>query len=177
MSQQTLSGEQARDLAKRRRNTKREQEKAAAQARRESYTLTTKPVTIRLPFPPMLNHYYRAMVVGKGPRAHAAIRIDQEGREFRELVIREWSQHVRLLYEGRLAIRVNVTWPDKRTRDGDGPLKALLDGLEHAGACANDSAFKLIIVEEMGTEPPGWVDVTLGPKPGPRQKSLFETAW
>ena len=140
----------------------------AENTRRNSYRVGEEPVTVRLPFPPSLNHYYRTTVIGK----HAQTYISGDGKRFRTEVIASWSR-VGVTFDGPVALRVGAVFPDHRVRDIDGLLKGLLDSLEHAGAFANDSQVKLLVIEHVATERPGWVDVVIGPKPGEWRRSVF----
>jgi Holliday junction resolvase RusA-like endonuclease len=79
--------------------------------------------------------------------------------------------------EGPLAIRLNFTFPDHREHNLDNLKKGVWDALEHCGAFLNDNQIRLDISEGMDTVAPGWVDVTLGVKPGEVQGTLFETPW
>jgi len=159
-------------LAQKRCENKADQ-KAAAAARRARYRVATEPITVRLPLPVMLNQYYK---VGRYGR-RVAMRVSERGNDYKALLVQIWESKVKLTYGGRLAIRVKVTFPDARERDLDGHLKSLLDGLELAGAYENDADIKLLIVEQEAVEAPGWVDVTLGPKPLDVQGTLFETEY
>jgi Holliday junction resolvase RusA-like endonuclease len=136
------------------------------------YPAATEPVTVRLPFPPMLNAYYKiANVCG-----HAGMYVSAKGNEYKAIVRSLWSD-VGVSFEGRLAVRVNVTWPNRKRGDLDGTLKCLLDALQEAGAYADDGQVKLLVVEEYAVEKPGWVTVTIGPKPGETNGTLFQTNW
>jgi crossover junction endodeoxyribonuclease RusA len=170
VSQRTVGIEEARKLAKGKRATRRAAERAAIDARRDRYRVSSEPIRVKLPLPPLLNHYYEFTVVNK----HISKKLSHAGTVFRAEIIHLW-QHVGVTFKGRLAIRVNVTFPDKMKRDLDGYWKALLDALEHAGAYENDSQIKLAIIEQEHVSKPGWIDVVLGPKPGERQGTLFET--
>jgi crossover junction endodeoxyribonuclease RusA len=129
-------------------------------------------VTIRLPVPPSINHYYRTALV----KGHAVTYIDRDGKAFRRYVIAAWRR-VALTFEGPLAVIVKIVWKSRRHYDIDGIEKALYDALEHAGAYRNDRQIKYHVVEEIGVCAPGWIDVTIGHKPGLVQKNLFEREW
>lgn len=154
------------------RSAKTTKKKRAPKPEPPLYPVTTETLTVRLALPTMLNAYYRATHVC----GHPSIRISPPGREFKKLILGEWA-NVGLRFEGRLAMRVAVTWPNRVRRDLDGVMKSLLDALEEAGAYPDDANIKLLVVEEAGIEKPGWVDVTLGMKPGDVQGSLFNTNW
>ncbi len=168
MSQVTLTADQVRELAKCTRSTRRAEAKAEVDDRRKSYRTASQPVKLRLPFPPMLNHYYRSALIG----GHVSTYISTEGQQYRQQVTDLWRT-VAVTFDGRLAVRVNAVFPNRMHRDLDGILKSLLDSLEHAGAYANDSQVTWLVVEYKRTEAPGWVDVVIGPDPSERQGSLF----
>ena len=93
-------------------------------------------VAFDLPWPPALNHYYRHVVVKGALR----VLISREGREYRHrlamvVVLRGRAKPL----AGPLRLDLMLHPPDKRRRDIDGPLKALLDALTHAGVWEDDS--------------------------------------
>lgn len=163
-TQRTVTTAQARELAKQAKARTRAQRqrdlKDVAESRRLSMRVSTEPVTVRLPFPPLLNRYYRTAVVGK----HASTYISKDGKAYRKQVVELWRE-VGVTFEGQLALRITATYPDNRRRDIDGLPKAIMDSLEAAGAFEDDSQIRLLIVEQEAVEAPGWVEVTLGPKP------------
>jgi crossover junction endodeoxyribonuclease RusA len=86
---------------------------------------------VELPFPPSVNHLWR--------RVGYRTLISREGRRFRRRVVAILeAMRVRPL-AGKLAIQVEVHPPDRRRRDLDNVLKALLDALEHGGAYTDDA--------------------------------------
>ena len=179
--QTTVTIDEARKLTKadraQRWADRRKAEHEEQAARRERFRVSTEPVTVRLPFPPSLNTYYGTKIVGKTVKDAVAIKyITSRGVAFREAVIRIWSG-VGVTFSGRLAIKVVAVFPDNRERDLDGLWKALLDSLEHAGAYENDSQIKAESMEQEAVESPGWLDITLGPKPCVRQGTLFAMDW
>ncbi len=56
---------------------------------------------------------------------------------------------------GSLFLELYLYMPDKRRRDIDNPVKAVLDALEHAGLFENDSQVSKLLVEKMGLEKNG----------------------
>lgn len=84
-----------------------------------------------LPYPPTVNTYWRA----NGHRRFIAKR----GVEFREQVADIVADTRQGSLDGRLSVFVALYPPDKRKRDIDNVLKALLDALTHAGAYDDDS--------------------------------------
>jgi crossover junction endodeoxyribonuclease RusA len=141
--QTQVTVDQLRKLSKSQRAAKRaarrREEDAAKAARRERFRLATEPVTVRLPFPPSLNHYYRtSAIVPKVGRPFASTRISDDGEAYRKTIIDLWREDVGVTFKGRLAIKVVAVFPDNRERDLDGLWKALLDSLSalgFAGTC------------------------------------------
>lgn len=88
---------------------------------------------IVLPWPPSVNHYWRRSKNGM-------MHISAEGVAFREAV--GWNaaqQKAPKQLSGDLSVDIEAFMPDKRRRDLDNILKALLDGLTHAGVWLDDS--------------------------------------
>ena len=89
-------------------------------------------VTVELPFPPSINHYWR--------RNGARYFISKEGTEFRNIVIATCYQLNGYFNENqRLSLVINVYPPDKRRRDLDNLVKSVQDSLQHAGVYPDDS--------------------------------------
>lgn len=146
--------DEARVIAKAVRRTKKPAPEAPV------YPAATESVTVRLGFPPLVNHYWRSALIG----GHVSVYLSGEAVAYREVVAIEWAK-VGVRFDGPLAMRVGIVWPNRRRRDVDGVAKGLLDAMEHAGAYADDTLIRLLILESVGTEKPGWVDVTIGQKP------------
>jgi len=184
MSRVTMTIEEVQKLMKRERGAKRAEriaeDKTAAEARRASYRVSTEPVSFRLPFPPPLNRYYREYPVRtKSGKWIVTKSISKGGMNFRRAVIDQWQRDIRITFDAglRLAIKIVAVFPDNRAYDLDGLWKATLDALEKAGAYASDEKIKAESMEQNRVKAPGWLDITLGPKPGERQGTLFEIAW
>jgi len=94
-----------------------------------------------LPYPPSVNTYWRHKVIGK----RAAIYISEKGAAFRQSVKALVS--ITEPISNLLHVSIRLTPPDKRIRDIDNPIKALLDALTHAGAWQDDSQIKRLSVE------------------------------
>jgi len=100
--------------------------------------------TITLGYPPSVNHYWRKV----GPRTL----ISRQGRMYRRHV----AAAVRLMENreeglpltGPLSVEVSLYPPDRRRRDLDNALKALLDALQHAGVYTDDSLIERLSVEK-----------------------------
>jgi crossover junction endodeoxyribonuclease RusA len=95
-------------------------------------------------YPPSVNHYWRRV----GPRTL----ISRQGRAYR----RDVATAVRLIDHtgerlpliGPLTIEVTLHPPDRRQRDLDNALKALLDALQHAGVYTDDSLIERLSIEK-----------------------------
>jgi crossover junction endodeoxyribonuclease RusA len=91
-------------------------------------------VELTLPWPPSVNNYWLRRNDGKG------VRVSPEGVSFREQC--QWqakAQNAAAGLVGPLAVEIAAYMPDKRRRDLDNILKALLDGLTHSGVWGDDS--------------------------------------
>lgn len=85
-----------------------------------------------LPFPPTVNSYYSA--------GHGKVRyVSKAGHLFREKVLIDINEQAAgIQLDGRLNVEVILYPPDRRTRDLDNYMKALLDAITHAGFWADD---------------------------------------
>lgn len=90
-------------------------------------------ISLQLPWPPTVNTYWRRV----GPKTL----ISRRGREYRQIAQDQAWQHDRRRWplEGRLLVKVIACPPDRRRRDLDNILKALLDVLGHIGLYRDDS--------------------------------------
>jgi len=111
------------------------------------------PVTYELPWPPSVNHYYRRV----GPRTL----ISRAGREFRRRVSRILVARRLPPAVGRLAVTVEVYPPDRRRRDIDNLLKAVLDACQHGGAFPDDSRIVWLLIHRTQVVRGGRVVVTI----------------
>lgn len=88
---------------------------------------------IVLPWPPSINHYWRRSKNGM-------MHISAEGVAFREAVHWQVLQQCPLKsLQGDLSVDIEAFMPDRRRRDLDNILKALLDAITHAGVWMDDS--------------------------------------
>jgi len=92
-----------------------------------------KEIHIDLPFPPTVNSYYSKTMRG--------VYISKRGRLFRDLCADACNEQnaYGLLLSERLAVDIILYPPDKRTRDLDNYMKALLDALTIAKVWEDDS--------------------------------------
>lgn len=96
-----------------------------------------------LPYPPSINTYWRHRVFGRRPIVY----VTDAGVAYRS-EIKQLAGIVRPL-DGDLVVVVNLYPPDRRRRDIDNPIKALLDAMTHAGIWNDDSQIKKLTVEMM----------------------------
>jgi len=116
-------------------------------------------VELVLPYPPTINHYWRRV----GPRTL----ISRQGRKFRqdvgEAVRRGKGLFGKVPIHGNLAVEVVLHPPDRRRRDLDNTLKAMLDALQHAGVYEDDSQIARLIAQRGLPCPNGLAIVRVGP--------------
>lgn len=114
-----------------------------------------KPIQLLLPWPPSVNRYWMA-------RGNMRF-ISKAGRIFREAVAEECAgQGIASLY-GRLAVHIALFPPDRRARDVDNILKALLDACEHAGCYESDNQIDELHVIRQGIEKGGHCTILILP--------------
>lgn len=92
-----------------------------------------------LPYPPSANGYWRSF---RGRQI-----ISERGREYRKqglAMIAE--QGIADLMECALSVAIELYPPDKRRRDIDNGMKALLDLITHAGVWVDDSQIKRLAI-------------------------------
>lgn len=97
----------------------------------DEQVMEKQALTLELPFPPSLNHYYR----------HVGYRtlISRQGREYRQVVVASLSRQLSEPLEGPVELILELYPPDRRRRDADNFQKCVLDALSHAGAYRDDS--------------------------------------
>lgn len=104
-------------------------------------------ITLELPYPPSVNHYWR--------HYRGRTLISRNGRAFRKAVGTALAAAGVRPVNGRLAVAVEVYPPDRRRRDIDNVQKALLDALEHGGAFHDDSQVVWLLTEKAEVVPGG----------------------
>jgi len=112
-------------------------------------------LTIELPYPPSVNHYWR--------RVGARTLISREGRRFRRNVCARLATRTAQPMSGRVAVHVTAHPPDRRRRDLDNAMKALLDALAHGGVYEDDGQIDRIEIERGAIVPGGKVVVRITP--------------
>lgn len=99
-------------------------------------------ISIELPWPPSINHYYRR----NGSRMFISI----EGARYRvttELTCLPYRNS--FSKKERLSVTIYAHPPDRRRRDLDNILKCLLDSLEKAQVFVDDSQIDELIVRRV----------------------------
>ena len=83
-------------------------------------------IILTLPFPPSVNGYWRNI--------NGRTLISAKGRAYKKAVARlvQWN-HAANKLQGRLVVLVALHPPDRRKRDIDNSMKALLDSMQAAG--------------------------------------------
>lgn len=87
---------------------------------------------VTLPWPPSVNTYWRMF--------QNRMIISQAGRQYRtavaeQILIQRGAKH----FTASLKVEIEAWRPDRRKRDLDNLLKAVLDSLAHAGVFEDDS--------------------------------------
>ena len=108
---------------------------------------------LTLPYPPSVNHYWR--------RVGSRTLISREGRRYHTDVCAALAAGRAAPLTGRLAVCVTIFPPDRRRRDLDNAMKALLDALAHAGVYEDDSQIDDLRVIRGEVEPGGRAIVEL----------------
>lgn len=85
---------------------------------------------IALPYPPSVNHYWRHTKAG----THY---ISKEGKAFRAKILNICKQFN--AFSSSVKMRIEVYYPDKRSRDPDNLQKALFDALTASGLIKDDN--------------------------------------
>jgi len=101
-------------------------------------------IRLELPFPPSVNRYWRHV----GSR----VLISKEGREYRQLVVELMKSKKIKKHDGELIVDIRLVPADRRRRDVDNSLKALLDAMQAGGAYDDDSQIIRLTVEKVEPE-------------------------
>jgi len=107
-------------------------------------------LSFTLPLPPTSNH---RLIPAKGSgRLITSPKMREWKKEAEDTLFRQrdWGNPT---ITGRVAVTLVITWPDRRKRDIDGPVKPVLDALVKAGILKDDSLIKelaVIVEDEIG---------------------------
>jgi crossover junction endodeoxyribonuclease RusA len=88
-------------------------------------------LTLELPFPPSVNHYYRHL-------GHVTL-LSRRGRAYRKAVTALLAAQKLQPLAGPLSVIIELYPPDRRRRDIDNAQKGLLDAIAQGGAYRDDS--------------------------------------
>lgn len=136
---------------------------------------TPSTLTLRLPWPPSINHYWQSrVVVQRGKKPWINHYMGAAGRKYRD----EVSLCVRRqcggwLFTGRLCVSIEATLPDRIKRDLDNTLKATLDALTAAGVWRDDGQIVDLRVKRLGVDAPGWLNVTITEIRDPQRELIW----
>lgn len=109
-------------------------------------------VSITLPWPPSVNHYW--MQAKNGHRY-----IGPDGLKFRSEV--RMRAHGMPMVRGGVSVEIVAHPPDKRRRDIDNLLKSAIDALQHAGLIEDDSNVEFLTIRRSDRIKGGAVQVEI----------------
>jgi crossover junction endodeoxyribonuclease RusA len=111
-------------------------------------------IVLTLPFPPSVNGYWRNI--------NGRTLISAKGRAYKKAVARlaQWNYAAKQL-ESRLEVVVILHPPDRRKRDIDNSMKALLDSMQAAGVYLDDSQIDRLAIERGEIKKGGAAIVTI----------------
>ena len=110
---------------------------------------TRKPVimdriSMTLPYPPSVNHYWKTRVLRRGARYVPQVYVSPDGQRYQRTVAKVLDGVPR--FNGQLRVQILVQPPDGRARDLDNVLKCLLDSLTKAGVWHDDQQIDSLLV-------------------------------
>lgn len=106
-------------------------------------------VTLRLPYPPTVNHYWR---IGTTTKGRGALFLTDKAKAYRaDVEACVWEQLGKApKLQGLLRLTITVTTPDRRKRDIDNLLKAPLDAMQKAGVYIDDNQIRDLRIRHIG---------------------------
>ena len=113
----------------------------AATSRASSQVPQAKGIVLELPWPPSVNHYWRSVLVGE----HVRNLISAKGRAYKRdvgqaiLAQTIGRQRKHNPFMGHVYVVLTLYPPDRRQRDIDNSIKAVLDALTSAKVWRDDS--------------------------------------
>jgi crossover junction endodeoxyribonuclease RusA len=116
---------------------------------------TSGPIHATLPWPPSVNHYWKA----NGKRRY----ISPQARQWLEeaLWLLKQARNGRATIRSEVAVRIVAYPPDRKKRDLDNLLKALLDALKKAEVIGDDHQVADLHMKRRASEKPGKVQVVV----------------
>lgn len=116
-------------------------------------------MTITLPFPPSVNHYWRTRVV-PARKPFVSTYVSRKGKQYKAQVAAVCHDLPRT--ESNVCVSITLHPPDRRQRDLDNSLKALLDAIKgDHGLIVDDSQIKHLTVQWGAVVPCGKAIVEL----------------
>ena len=107
-------------------------------------------ITIELPFPPSVNGYWRAIKRGKGVTQI----LSERGREYRSKAkLAITLQTGGASFDGPVAVHIDLHRGDRTAYDIDNYVKAILDGITHAGLWIDDEQVERLSVNRCQVMP------------------------
>ena len=91
-----------------------------------------------LPYPPSVNHYWESNIRYVKKKARINVRVSKKGVAYRKEVVYLCKKMKIPKLKGKVNVRVIVNPPDRRKRDLDNLLKALLDALSAGNVYDDD---------------------------------------
>ena len=111
-------------------------------------------LTLELPFPPSVNHYWK--------RFGARTIIGKKGVQYRwDVLALVSAMRLSRPLDGPLSVEVCAYPPDKIKRDIDNMLKAPLDAMQKAGVYRDDNQISRLLIERRKVRRPGVLIVTI----------------
>ena len=111
-------------------------------------------MSVELPWPPTVNHYY---TVARGRKILSA-----KGRAYKtECCWLMTAERVPKLDSGKFEVLIHAYPPDRRKRDLDNILKPVLDALGEYGAITDDSDVDLISIGRIEVRKGGLIAVSV----------------
>ena len=107
-------------------------------------------ISFRLDYPPSVNHYWKSF--------RGMVTLSAAAKAYRAAAA-DYALPAPL--QGRLAVSLELLMPDNRRRDIDNTAKAILDAIGHAGIWRDDCQIDRLVIQRVGVEPPGSVDVII----------------
>ena len=123
---------------------------------------------LQLPFPPSVNTYWRHV----GNR----VLVSKKGRQYQTAVSKLLNRKNIKTHDGDLIVDIRLIPPDRRRRDVDNSLKALLDAMQFGGAYHDDAQIVRLTVEKHQPDPENpRAEVVVQHVPAPIGQAGFRT--
>ena len=121
---------------------------------------------IRLPYPPSVNSIWRSVAYLFQGEPKVKVLVSERGRAYRRQVVDLVAQHGRIPLGQALVVHLHLYPPDRKRRDIDNPIKAVLDSLTHAQIWRDDSLVAELHVYRHAPRPgQACADVTIRARP------------